>query len=702
MSEHEPLFVTWEEGDEVGKAAAMAGATAALNKVMPIIRTSGSVTVRDSYSARDYDERRPLEALPVRPRDIIRQCMEAYDEFSIIRNTIELMADFATQGIGLSHPIEGVERFYREWWRRINGPERSERFLNLLYRTGNVIAHRSTGKISVEQATEFKKAVSTKAKTAFTDLPFVKENEIPTGYFFLNPLSIQVVAEETAPFFGSENFVFSLILPDSFLSSIRDDPMVYGLLPQDMQQVVKKNIGWIPLDRKKLILSYYKKDDWAVWAKPLTYSILPELRILRKLRQSDHAALDGVISTIRIWKLGDLDNRIMPTDAAIARLASQLSTNVQGGVMDLVWGPAISLSETSNSSHSFLGSAKYDPTVSSIKDGLGLPTMTAGLTNSFISMKTLTERLQYGRSQLRTFWEPEIRAVQRAMNFSKPAILDYDRMLLTDEAAEKALMIQLLDRDGVSLETLQDLFGLCPEIEQVRIRREHKRRDQGRIPPKASPWHDPQQNFGLLKILTQLGGLAPGEIGVDIKPRPKGQKTPLEQKGEISAAKTPKGGPGGQPQQGRPKNSKDKQKRKKKRVLPRAAAIHWALRAQQELADIVTPAFLQACGKKNLRELTDEESDRFEKFKFAALYQVGLGEKVTEEKVTSLLRNEMPVPAFVSGLLQKTLEEYQDNSGQRPTLEIIRRSQALVVALCKVADVKPATCDTSDGSSPLP
>ena len=68
---------------------------------------------------------------------------------------------------------------------------------------------------------------------------------------------------------------------------------------------------------------------------------------------------------------------------------------------------------------------KYTPHLNSVYAGLGIPpTLTgtygaAGTTNNFISLKTLTQRLQYGRDVLQRFWAKEIEEVQKAMGFRK-------------------------------------------------------------------------------------------------------------------------------------------------------------------------------------------------------------------------------------------------------------------------------------------
>src|SRR5690606_1679716 len=114
--------------------------------------------------------------------------------------------------------------------------------------------------------------------------------------------------------------------------------------------------------------------------------------------------------------------------------------NVAGGVMDLVWGPELKMQESRSEVYKWLGSDKYKPILDAIYEGLGIPPALrsgGGSTNtsSFLSMKTLTERLNYGRERLREFWEKEIRMVQKSCGISEPAEIVFDHMSLSDEVA---------------------------------------------------------------------------------------------------------------------------------------------------------------------------------------------------------------------------------------------------------------------------
>ena len=218
---------------------------------------------------------------------------------------------------------------------------------------------------------------------------------------------------------------------------------VISKMPVDLASQMGKGLELIPLDKEKLRVFHYKKDDWNIWASPMIYAILDDIIMLEKMKLADIAALDGAISNIRLWKLGDLDNKILPTKSAINKLRNILASNVGGGTMDLVWGPELDFKESNTQVFKFLGSEKYDPVLNSIYAGLGVPPTLTGLadngggfTNNFISLKTLVERLEYGRTLLVDFWQEEIERVQKAMGFRFPAIVHFDLMVLSDEAAE--------------------------------------------------------------------------------------------------------------------------------------------------------------------------------------------------------------------------------------------------------------------------
>jgi hypothetical protein len=379
---------------------------------------------------------------------------------------------------------------------------------------------------------------------------------------------------------------------------------------------------------------------------------MDDITVIEKLKLADMAALDGAISNIRIFKLGNLEHRIAPTKAATAKLAQILGNNVGGGTMDLVWGPDIELIESKTNVHQFLGEGKYVPHMNSVYAGLGIPpTLTgtfgaAGTTNNFISLKTLTQRLQYGRDVLIEFWEQEIALVQKAMGFKHPAKVEFDRMDLSNEDTEKALLIQLADRNLISDELIQTRFGFDPDMEKSRLNREYRERKTDRMINKAGPWHDPQFTNALKKIALQAGVASPSQVGLDLEKKKSGEKSALEMRQQAIPPKVGSGPGSTQPLpkeagEGRPKLSNDKEKRKTKVFKPQTGAslMIWANKAQDNISEIMNPILLEFYNKKNLRSMSSLESQEAEIIKTKMLFSFQPYVKIDENSVLAAFNN---------------------------------------------------------------
>lgn len=707
-----PMFVTW--GDEQGKKAAFGEFAKALAHVEPIQRStalntyqniaSPQTSIRDSFDRGDYEDFRPGETLPKLPKDKIKVCMKVYEEEGIIKNIVDMMADFTAQGIDVTHRSASIEKVHKEWMKKVKMAERSERFVNMLLRSANTIIRRRTAKLKAENKSGLMREFDVDPADVELD---TKDADIPWSYTIYNPQSIDVVGEEVAQFLGSEHYVYSLRLSEALIKKIRaNDKGIIGALadqlPPEVIESIKLGSKSLVLDKDKTSGYYYKKDDDQVWATPLIYSVLKDIYQLNKMKKADMAALDGAISHIRIWKLGNIEAKIYPTQAGVERLASMLLNNVGGGSIDLIWGPELELEETSTDVYKFLGAAKYEPVLSAIYQGLGIPpTLTGGqvgggLTNNAISLKTLIQRLVYCRMLLTEFWEKELRAFQKAMGFRYPAELVFERMTLTDESSEKALWIQLADRGLISMESILERFDGLPEIEAIRIKREDAARERGDLPKRAGPWNNPEPEKDLKKIALQTGVATPSEVGLELEKKKPNEISLIEHQAKIEKSKPKPGLPikkkkTGVPQSGRPKNSNDKTKRKKKVVKPRVAKalldhINLARAHQKEIATIINPIYLKSKSKANMRQLTENEGAELEKLKFALLCNVPSEENLTKAALKTKLAHPLSLPGAITSLLTETVAQFKQKCGREPTLDEIRDFQAGAVALYRMPE----------------
>jgi hypothetical protein len=695
-----PLYRTWDSDSQKQDAYAQTSdaieAYDGIQKAVAYGRRTSYIdiepnrSVRTSFLRQDYDNFRPGESVSSHQKRIIKQSMQAYDRVGIIRNVIDLMSDFASQGLTLVHPNKTIEKFYRKWFTQVGGVDRSERFLNYLYRCGNVVVKRRTAKLNRKKELELRRAAG--ADLEIKDVK-VNRREIPWTYDFLNPLAVDV-RDYGSQVIGKPEFVLNLskYTYETLVKSTNSNKTIFKTLPNDLQKRLRQGDRTIPLDENKVSFYHYKKDDWLLWANPMIYAILDDIIMLEKMKLADLAALDGAISNVRLWTVGDLDHKIIPTKAAINKLRDILASNVGGGTMDLVWGPELQFSESQSQVYKFLGAEKYQPVLTSIYAGLGIPpTLTGasasgGYTNNYVSLKTLIERLEYGREILAQFWRQEIELIRKAMGFRFPAEIHFDSIVLSDEAAEKQLLIQLADRDIISSETLLERFRELPGIERIRVRREERERSNDKnAPKKAGPYHNPQHKDDIAKIsLTkdvldsdeylEKIGLPPAikEEVVDVQPTREEEEYDPEEPN------------------GRPKFSRDTTKRKEKRVLPRSGqattATLWAVEAQNKISDVISPIALAHFNKKNARSLNKAEVDQLEYLKMCILTGMTPFMEITPEVVKDLLdRGTKPSDDFNS-VVQANIDSFVSaNSKQPNTSEMKYIYASAFVDMCKFA-----------------
>ena len=650
-----------------------------------------NLTIRSDLARSDYEKFRPAERVPTDPYEIMDLSIRAAEKVGIIGTVMDLMAEFSSYGIYLSHENKTIERFYQKWFSKVDGEERSERFCDNLYKAGNIIIQRVNGQITPQERNSWKKVSAAKL-----------ENDIslPLKYVIHNPLSIDVAGGEIASFIGKP--FYSLRLPNNLIQAFASIAKIkqsneakqyidesLAKLPPEIRQLLKTG-GSVPLPQDDIIAYHYKKNDWEVWAKGIIYRILDDIFLLEKTKLADMAALDGIISNIRLWNVGIYDpahpqNNILPTKTSLNKLRNLLASNVGGGVMDLVWGPELRFTESKTESYKFLGVEKYQARWNDIYEGLGIPpTLTgssqgSGFTNNSVSLNTFIKRMEYGRCRLVDFWKNEISIIQKAMGFIKPAEVNFAFLNLSEESAIKTLLIQLVDRNIISEEAARKAFGFS-NLETSRVNREDKIRVK-RKRVKVTPFSILESD--LRKIALQSGQSTPSEVGLDLFERKPGEIPTIERKQTSTKPK-------GDPFKGRPVNSKDSVKRKQKTVKPLASISDiaklfiWTENAQKAISEHIVPYYLSKAEKKNMRQLTTVETNELENLRFNILTNLAVGDEITAEKLLGMVN--LGVDEACLCKFNELVENFQEANLREPTIDEIRQLQVAAYVEINVAD----------------
>lgn len=644
----EQFYVKAENGEEFGYAAKAA--------VRGVPLQDGNTSGRVGFTRQDYEDQRLCAAIPTTHQDIMKKMDEVYDNVGLARHLLDLMADFTVQGIEVVHENKSVETFYKNWFSRIQGVDRSERFAANLYKYGTSIIKRRWATLTKKDKKKIRQAA------ADTDLPMdhVKtiSRRIPIRYVFLNPATVEVIGGDLARFVGKATY--GLRLPYSIKNSLTagvkgEDAIINELMsqiPDEIKEAVRGGGGQIIPFKGDVLVFHYKKEDWDLWAKPIMYGVLQDIQVLEKLKLADLTALDGATNRVRIFKLGSLEHRIAPTEAGVDALNNLLQVNAGGGVRDIIWGPDITMEESSVESYQFLGEAKYKPTLSAIFAGLGIPPSltgtsdVGGTTNNLVSLKSFIKKLEYGRAKLIEFWTAEFEIVRQVMGFQRAAVLQFGTNNLGDEEAEKKLYIDMADRDIIPFEVVQKKFGLDPAVTSKKVQTEWRERKSKKRVKKADPFHDGgNAENAMKKSLLDKGVVQPSEVGLELNEKKPGENYKIE----LLQSQPKLGGAApvkqkGQP--GRPFNSKDSQPRKRRFKPVVKATELWATDAQEKIAALINPIVLAKFEKKNMRSLTDEQTCESEKLKFHILFRHDPLTEVNEASIAEAAAKPFPAAKY--------------------------------------------------------
>lgn len=651
-----------------------AGATNTVTSAIGSSFLTGNTEVRSAeYTRDDYTYWRPSERIPSpsQHNEVVRACNDVYDNIGIVRNIVDLMSDFAVKGFDWTHTNRSVEIFYKNWFKYINGPDFIERFCVSILRDGCSAVYRDTQKIPSQVAREWKRARSAEFQSVNTG-----KLRLPKSYTLISPMflydhdptantfakkPVLRIQPPRGPLIMGPNNQYVQSLRSANNQSLR----AYTSIPKGLRD--KK----IVQDGKDIDIYHYRKNDWELWSLPVIYSILEPLIMLQKMHLCDTSALDGAISSVRLWRAGYIDqnnalNSIIPSPEVLKKIRSIVLNNIHGGVLDIFWGPDLDFKESSTNVHDFLKPDKYTHIMNMIYDGMGIPpaligggasSSTTGFTNNFISMKIFIERLNYIRMKLKEFLMRESKIVQLAMGFSSPAVPVFEDAIVSDENNYHSVLIELYDRDIISLETMREEFNKLNHIEQSRVRKEYKRRDKELLPPKTGRYY---------QAIDQDPELGPSVPSVSPK--------------ENEEAPKDKGG--------RPNNSNDKEKRKPKVVNPRSAANMlqtqtWAKEAMEKIGNIVSPSYLKSKSKATARQLTAEESQVLEDLKLGILMHLSPHQAFDEVCVSKALKD---IGDFseAKALRDKLLKEVPNKFNREITKEDSRIAAAAAYSMTKM------------------
>ncbi len=493
----------------------------------------------------------------------IAACREAYENVGIIGNIIDIMVDFALEDFTIVHPSKPIENFYINWAQQIGLLSLSEQILKCIYRDSNVPILSLRGKMKQDEVNKLKKAIAKTKKNTTIDMR--GSYVIPIGYRVLDVLRFEKNGSEIL---GGQSYEYQLPSEDTAWINNPQNEQQKQMLQKLLDYFGSEKVDYLrkssklPIDNDRISLLYYKKDGYRKWASPMLWRVMGDVKFKSLLRNMDISVAESVQNVLTIIKLGKAEEGLPPTPAKYAAMASLLKVATKSKI--IVWDNLVEITSAYPPVDKILGEEKYRQVDNDIRSGLGIPEILVNggggnYSTSYLSVRTLLERLETGRSSLLQWLNQQMIQVAKAMGFRKPAWVKMRFMSLQDEEVEKRMMVELVDRNMMSYRTLIERFGENFDIEVERMREEDQQRKKIQ---KDTPFallktgkFGPMHNEGPITILDIMNGDAP--VNQKMNPPAKTSAPPAPK-----ASPTNQGGQGDKG--GRPAGTTKKQQKVRK------------------------------------------------------------------------------------------------------------------------------------------
>jgi hypothetical protein len=345
-------------------------------------------------------------------KDTIILCQKAYYNFSIFRNTIDLMTEFSCSPIYFTGGNEQSRKFFQAWGDRVNLWKLQDMFFREFFRSGNVFLYKLNAQFTKQDMRVLTDLITTEARTG----------EIPVRYIILNPADIQAI--------GSASFI-----TPQYVKVLNDFEMQVLTNPDNEQdkelaQRVKnvkdlKNTSSITqsnqymifeLDPERFIPVFYKKQDYEPFSVPMGFPVLEDINWKQELKNMDMAISRTIQQAVLLVTMGN-DEVGMPTKEQIGTLRKIFENESVGRILvtDYTTNIKFIIPEISN----ILDPKKYEVVDRDIRYGLNNVLFgEEKYANTNTKIEVFLSRLKHARETfMNEFIMPEMKKIGKNLGF---------------------------------------------------------------------------------------------------------------------------------------------------------------------------------------------------------------------------------------------------------------------------------------------
>tara|TARA_R110000822_G_scaffold110654_6_gene241003 strand:+ start:29640 stop:31586 length:1947 start_codon:yes stop_codon:yes gene_type:complete len=382
---------------------------------------------------------RPFEANGdvINITNAITLCQKAYDNVAIVRNTVEVMVEFAYSEIYLEGGNAQSRKFFESWFKEIKQPKIAEQFFREYYRSSNIFINRIEGDVSVETMKKIR-------RVSLTD------QKIPIKYVLLNPKDIS----KTPSTIYSDSSIVKL-LSSYELQSLKNpktesDERIFKSLPEETQKIIKKggynqNGVYINIDNENIISCFAFKQDYEPFGVPFLYPVLDDVDLKLLYKKTDQQ-IAGTIENVVLLVTHGANPKDGGVNALVLSKLQEIFANRSVGrtvVADHTTKAEFVIPDLNK----VIGPQKYQVVNEDIKDGLqNLLLGSDKFTNMQTKAELFLERIKSVRQKyLEDFLEPEMEMVSKTLGFKSVPKVKFVEISLQDKTGIQRVVTRLLE-----------------------------------------------------------------------------------------------------------------------------------------------------------------------------------------------------------------------------------------------------------------
>ncbi|MAF42583.1 MAG: hypothetical protein CMI54_00245 [Parcubacteria group bacterium] len=387
-------------------------------------------------------------------RDAVILCQKAYYNFSIFRNTIDLMTEFSTSEIYFEGGSKKSQNFFESLFKKTNVWDLQDRFFREYYRSGNVFLYRFDAKLKPSDVKKISQTFGGKTSTV----------EIPYRYVILNPADIQIA--------GSLNFSqarkYHKVLTDYELERIRnpktdEDKQIYNSLDPTTKKSIKQaplsSSVIIELDAKRFHAVFYKKQDYEPYSVPMGYPVLEDINHKAELKKMDMAITRTVQQAILLVTMGAEPEKGGINQENLLKMQALFENQSVGRVLiaDYTTKAEFVIPQVRD----ILDPKKYDVVNTDINAGLnnmltGVDTGGEKFANISSKVEVFIARLRQARKTfLNDFLIPEVKRISKELGFKNYPTPKLKEIMLRDNTEKYRVYTRMAE---LGLLTPEELF----------------------------------------------------------------------------------------------------------------------------------------------------------------------------------------------------------------------------------------------------